>query len=90
MSTDTAVSLAGQRHALREQLRVQRQTLALELTAAGGTGARYPRSVTMRWLIREPELVAKLAGQVVGGRIAAAVPAVLILARFLRSAIAQR
>lgn len=90
MSTDTAASLAGQRHALREQLRVQRQALALDLTTAGGTGARYPRSVTMRWLIREPELVAKLAGQVVGGRVAAAIPAVLLFVRFLRSAIARR
>lgn len=90
MSTDTQASLAGQRYALREQLRVQRQVLALELAAAGGTGGSYPRSVTMRWLIREPELVAKLAGQVVGGRVAAAIPAVLILVRFVRSAIAQR
>ena len=90
MSTDTAPSLAGQRHALREQLKVQRQVLEQELAAAGGVGGGYPRSVTMRWLIREPELVGKLVGQVVGGRAAAAIPAALIFVRFLRSAIARQ
>ena len=90
MSTDTPVSLAGQRQALREQLRVQRQALALELAAAGGSGGGYPRSVTMRWLIREPELVGKLVGQLAGGRAAAAIPAVFLVVRLLRSAIVLR
>lgn len=90
MSTDTAPSLAGQRHALREQLRVQRQVLEQELAAAGGVGGGYPRSVTMRWLIREPELVGKLVGHIAGGRAAATLPAVFLFARFLSSTIAQR
>ena len=91
MSADIPASLAAQRHALQEQLRVQRQALAVELTAAGGAGGGgYPRSVTMRWLIREPELVGKLVGQVAGGRAAAAIPAVLLVVRLLRSAIVLR
>lgn len=92
MSADTPASLAGQRAALCEQLRVQRQALALELTAAGGDGrgGGYPRSVTMRWLIREPELVGKLVGQIAGGRAAAAIPAVFLVVRLLRSAIVLR
>jgi len=90
VSTDTPASLAGQRHALREQLRVQRRALALELTAAGGVGGGFPRSATMRWLIREPELAGKLVGQIAGRRAAAAIPAVFLAVRLLRSAIVLR
>lgn len=85
MSNDDAAALAGQRHVLREQLRVQRQLLALELVPSAG----YPRSITMRWLIREPELVGKLVGRVAGRRAATAMPAVLLAVRLL-SAIVPR
>ena len=93
MSTDTAASLAGQRRVLREQLKVQRGVLERELAGGGGVGgvgAGYPRSATMRWLIREPELAGKLVGHVVGGRAAAALPGVFLFVRFLSSAIARR
>lgn len=94
MSPDTAASLAGQRDALREQLQAQRQALALKLNPAGGAVAaassNYPRSITMRWLIREPELVGKVVGHLVGGRAAAAIPAVFLAVRLLRSAIGLR
>lgn len=94
MSTDTPASLAGQRDALREQLRAQRQALALRLNpadgAVGGRMSNYPRSITMRWLIREPELVGKVVGHLVGGRAAAAIPAVFLVVRLLRSVIGLR
>ena len=51
MTTDTAVSLAGQRRALREQLKAQRRALARELAAADdiGDGSRISqRIVTLR------------------------------------------
>lgn len=87
MSTDTAVSLAGQHQALREQLQQQRRMLAHALAAGGG----YPRSATMRWLMREPELAGKVVGQIAGGsRAAAALPAVFLLVRLLRSVILLR
>lgn len=90
MTTDTAVSLAGQRRALREQLKAQRRALARELAAADDIGDGYPRSVTMRWLIREPELVGKLVGQIAGARTAAALPVVLLLVRLLHSTLVVR
>lgn len=84
MSAGAATPLAGQRQALREQLGLQRARLARAL--AGGGNGGYPRSITVRWLIQEPELVTRLAAKVVGGRVAAAVPVVLVLVRFLRTA----
>ena len=86
MSSGPLAPLAEQRRLLREQMGTQRQVLAQDLAAAG-VGGGYPRSITMRWLIQEPELVARLVKRAAGGRVAAAVPVVLILARFLRSAV---
>lgn len=93
MSTPAAPSLAEQRRVVREELRAQRLTLAQDLDAAGGAGGArgaYPRSVTLRWLIQEPELVARLVERIAGGRLAAAVPGALLFVRFLRSAIVPR
>ena len=90
MSAGGPVSLAGQRQALQQQLQAQRQVLSRELTAAGGASGGYPRSVTMRWLIREPELVGTLVGHIAGRRAAAAIPAVFLAVRLLRSTIVPR
>jgi hypothetical protein len=88
--TTATASLAEQRRLLRDELGAQRQRLAQQLAAAaaGGLGSGYPRSVTMRWLMDEPALVTKLVQRLVGARVAGAVPAVLAVARFLRSAVA--
>lgn len=90
MSSDTATPLAEQRRALREQLGTQRARLARDLAAGGAGEGGYPRSITVRWLRREPELVKKLATRLVGVRMAAAAPVILTLARFLHSAIVVR
>lgn len=90
MSTDdTAASLASQRDALRERLRVQRGVLEQRL-AGGGRGGSYPRSATLRWLVREPELAGKLVGRIVGRRAAVALPVVFLFVRVLHSTIPQR
>jgi hypothetical protein len=78
--------LAAQRRLLLEQMGTQRVRIAHQIAAAGGAHGGFPRSVTVRWLMQEPELVTKLVGRVAGGRIASAVPATLLLIRFLRSA----
>jgi hypothetical protein len=88
VSSGAVVPLAEQRRLLREQLGAHRLRLAGQLAPAGNARGDYPRSVTVRWLIQEPELVARVVERVAGGRVAAAVPAVLVLIRFLRSAIA--
>lgn len=90
--TTVATPLAEKRRALREQLGLQRLKLAHELAPdadAGGNGGRYPRSITMRWLIQEPELVTKFIERILGARVASAVPAALAFMRFLRSTVAS-
>ena len=90
--TTVTTPLGEQRRQLREQLGLQRLKLAHELVAdadTGGIGGRYPRSITMRWLIQEPELVAKFIERIVGARVASAVPVALTFMRFLRSAAAS-
>jgi hypothetical protein len=90
VSVPAAPPLAEQRRVVREQLRAQRLTLSRDLDAAGSGASGYPRSVTVRWLIQEPELVARIVGRIAGGRVAAAVPGALLFVRFLRSAIVPR
>ena len=90
--TTVATPLAEQRRALREQLGLQRLKLAHELAPdadAGGNGGRYPRSITMRWLIQEPELVTRFVERIEGARVAGAGPATLTFIRFLRSTAAS-
>lgn len=77
--------LNERRRVLRKQLVDQRQRLASQFAAGGVAGDAYPRSITMRWLIREPELVMRLVKRVVGRRVGSALPTVLALSRFLRS-----
>lgn len=88
MSSGAGASLAEQRRVLREQLVAQRQVLARDLVA--GVSGGYPRSVTLRWLMQEPELVARVIERVAGGRVAAALPTALLLARALARALPGR
>lgn len=81
--------LAEQRRRLREEMAQQRSRLALRLGTVGRTPGRYPRSHTVRWLMSEPELIAGLVSRVAGKRAARAMPAVLLLARFLRSSLSR-
>jgi hypothetical protein len=90
VSAGAEIPLAEQRRALREQLGAQRVRLARDLADGGAGGGGFPRSVTLRCLIQEPELVARVVRQVVGGRVVAAIPAALSLLRLVRSASAAR
>jgi uncharacterized membrane protein YqjE len=60
-----------------------RAELSRHLAVLDGTDHGFPRSVAMRWLIREPELVARLVERVAGARAARALPAALIAVRLL-------
>ena len=82
-------SLAEQRRELRQLLDEQRQRLAQQLASGDPAREGFPRSVTVRWLIEEPELVTSVLERILGRRVGGAVPVVLIFARFLRSAATQ-
>lgn len=78
-------SLAEQRQSIRMQLQVQRQVVAQRLTPAAATGGSYPRSLTMRFLIQRPELLARLLKLIVGARFAGSVAPLLALLHMLPS-----
>lgn len=61
MSAPADLSLAGQRLALRRQLQEQRQRIADQLDLAATNDGGFPRSMTMRLLIRRPDLALRLA-----------------------------
>lgn len=82
--------LSAQVLALREQLHLQRQRIALQLDADSQRRSEYPRSVTMRFLTRRPalalRLVAEVATLVLGARFVRSFSAARSVARMVRSA----
>jgi hypothetical protein len=62
----TTGTLAEQRQEIRERLRAQRHRIARQLAPAGEAQSLYPRSMTMRLLIRRPDLVARLLALIAG------------------------
>ena len=59
MSADDDLALAQLRESIQGKLQAQRRVLAAQLLPAD-TG-RFPRSMTMRLLIRRPDLLGKAA-----------------------------
>lgn len=82
--------LSTQVLALRQQMRGQRQRIALQLDAASQRRLEYPRSATMRMLTRHPglalHLAADLATLVLGARFVRSFAAVRSVTRIVRSA----
>lgn len=89
MSDFVPPSLPGQVVALRQQMHLQRQRIALQLDAASRRHGEYPRSVTMRFLTRRPgmalRLVAEVATLVLGARFVRSFAAARSVARIVRS-----
>lgn len=85
MTSEDPSSLTEQRRLLREQLEVQRLRLSYQLAVSDSANDAFPRSMTLRWLIQEPELVIRIVERVAGKRAAAVMPMLLVFARFLRS-----
>ena len=83
-----APSLLEQRVVLRGQLRAQRQEIAEQLFESKA-GGRFPRSMTMRVLMHQPELARRLVALVAGERFAGSVSALLIVVQMLRGVRAQ-
>lgn len=79
-----APSLVEQRDALRGQLQAQRQEVAERLFVAKASGS-FPRSITMRVLMRQPELVGRVVALVAGPRFAGSVSALLAVVQVLRT-----
>lgn len=83
-------TLAGQRQALRQKLRSQRQLIAHRIDPEPGHSSDFPRSVTMRFLLRRRVLVARvlleLLTVLMGARLLKSVAAALLLSRALLSA----
>jgi hypothetical protein len=69
-------SLTEQRLALRQRLQAQRAEIVRRLGPAPAIGGDYPRSTTMRLLIRRPDLAAGLL---------AGLASLLVGKRFFRS-----
>ena len=86
MTAASMPTLAEQRLAIRLQLQAQRLSIAsLLVPAAGG---HYPRSMTMRLLINQPALLARLAGMAAGPRHARMLPVIVVLAQLLPAVLA--
>ena len=83
-----APSLVEQRLALRGQLRDQRQEVAEQLFESRAQ-RRFPRSITMRVLMRQPELAGRLVALIAGARFAGSVSALLVVVQMLRAARTQ-
>ena len=79
-----APSLLTQRLDLRGQLHVQRQEIAEQLFESKARG-RFPRSITMQLLMRQPELAGRLVALVAGARVAGSVSALLVVVQVLRA-----
>jgi len=80
-----APSLVTQRLDLRDQLRTQRQEVAEQLFAAKARG-RFPRSITVRVLMSQPELAARLLARLTGARFSGSVTALLVAMQVARAA----
>jgi len=80
-----APSLLEQRLALRAEIQAQRLDVAERLLRSGATG-RFPRSMTMRLLVNQPELTGRLVSLVAGARVAGSVSALLVVVQMLRAA----
>lgn len=80
-----APSLVEQRLRLQERLQAQRLDVAEQLFEAKA-GGRFPRSVTMRVLVNQPELAGRLVALVAGARVGASVSALLVVVQVLRAA----
>lgn len=61
MSATADAILVERCQLLRLRMTTQRQLIAYRLAPLAGSDATYPRSVTMRLLMRHPALVARLA-----------------------------
>ncbi|MFA5939884.1 MAG: hypothetical protein WC809_11065 [Sinimarinibacterium sp.] len=61
MIAPSDLSLAEQRLALRQQLQEQRRRIAHQLDGAATADGSFPRSMTMRLVIRRPDLAVRLA-----------------------------
>lgn len=86
-------ALAEQRLALRRQLQQQREQIVQRMTLMRESDSTFPRSMTMRFLLRRPALVtrllAELAALVLGVRLLKAVTAALLMASILLTARAR-
>lgn len=90
MSPKPDLTLPEQRLALQQRLRAQRQMIAQQLGPAPRMDTGYPRSMTMRFLTRQPALVTGLLAQAAavlfGARYFKSLSASLALAKLVRAA----
>jgi hypothetical protein len=90
MTSITDASLVEQRQMLCRQLQAQRQLITQQLSPTPEVNSGYPRSMTMRFLTRQPGLATGLFGELatllVGARYIKSIISVIFLARIVRSA----
>lgn len=83
-------TLAAKRLAVRQQLQQQRNQIAKQTSVVRESDPAFPRSITMRLLMRRPAwvlgLLTQLAALVLGARLLKVVTATLLLTRLLLAA----
>ncbi|TJY62796.1 hypothetical protein E4T66_03485 [Sinimarinibacterium sp. CAU 1509] len=63
MSADADSALQTQSHDLQQRLFVQRRLIAAQLRPGSNGNGGFPRSVTMRLLLRHPRVATRLFGE---------------------------
>jgi len=89
MTSCTEEALVLQREILQKQLKEQRKLIAQQLLLSGAEGnSVYPRSMTMRFLSKRPELIGKIFSDmmalIVGARLFKLLGALLALVKILK------
>jgi len=90
MIARSAPSLTEQRQSIRGQLQKQRQIVSEQLASDIEPQSCFPRSVTMRLLIQQPALLARLASLIPGAPGAGSIPALFAVFQILGSAVAVK
>ena len=94
MNSAADLSLAERRHILRQQLLAQRQRIARQLEPvreihSNYLHSHYPRSMTMRFLMQRPDLLARLLPKFVtsgtGARLVKLIIVALTLFRIIQA-----
>jgi hypothetical protein len=65
MRPEVEASLVMQRENLQKQLQANRKVIASQLGSSPGMGQGFPRSMTMRFLMNNPELLRSVLAEII-------------------------
>ncbi len=92
MTIPTAIPLCEQREALRQQIKDQREIIALTFIKATAANNSYPRSMTMRFLTQQPgtKILAEVLSLAIGARFFKSITKALTFAKIVKSLSANK